>query len=141
MLYTPAGSGQASSTSGAIVLPKGARPRRVLITPLSSTLPPSHEGTQSTTGSCPVKGQVVITPVNRCNQPPSTQDRRQGVSKLLLKAFCKGSKKDPKTFTLCDVPTAAISSCKQLKQEIRAELHEDIVRDFDVGYIQGSTPV
>ncbi len=58
-----------------------------------------------------------------------------------MKAFCKGSKKDPKTFTLRDVPTAAISSCKQLKQEIRAQLHEDIVRDFVVGYIQGSTPV
>ncbi len=39
------------------------------------------------------------------------------------------------------MPTAAISSCKQLKQEIRAQLHDDIVQDFDVGYLQGSAPI
>ena len=126
-------SRHATGIGGAIVVP-GVVARKVL---LSATMPPGALSTRAN----PVKGQVV--PAGSVHTPSrlgSTQDG-QHVCKLLVKAFYRGTRKDPKTFTLRNVPTAAINSCKQLKQEIRAQLHEDIVKDFDVGYIQGSTPV
>jgi len=64
-----------------------------------------------------------------------------GISKLLLKAYCKSTKKDPKTFALRNIPTASITSCQQLKQEIKAQLRDDIVKEFDVGGLRGTTPV
>lgn len=65
---------------------------------------------------------------------------RAGAS--LLKAYGKGTRKDPKTFTLRDVCTAAISSCAQLKREIQSQLKDDIIKgDFDVGFMQASTLV
>ena len=92
-------------------------------------------------------GQVLIT-YNSINVPPTptptctgtkAQQPRGIISKLLLKAFCVSTKKDSKTFTLRNVNTAAIGSCEQLKCEIRSQLCGDIVQEFDVGYLQGST--
>lgn len=117
-----------TSAQGSGATPCRETARQVFVTPLpmtsgstaSGTLPPAPCGTQSRASPNPVK-----------------------VSKVLLKAFSRGSKKDPKIFTLRDVPTGVISTCKQLKQEIRTQLQRDIAQDhsFDVGYMQGSTPV
>ena len=66
------------------------------------------------------------------------QQQRKVVKKLLLKAFPKSSKKDWKMFTLRDVDIGAITSCDQLKKEIKFQLSDDIKREFDVGFVQGT---
>ena len=61
---------------------------------------------------------------------------------MLLKAMLKGGNKDGKTFTICDVDTAAISSCDDMKMLIREQLSEDIVtEDFDIGFVNGSSVI
>ena len=71
------------------------------------------------------------------SQPPR-QTQRQLISKVLIKAFPKGSKKDPKTFTLRNIDPVVVSSIEKLKQIIREQLPEEISqRRFDVGYSQG----
>ena len=41
-------------------------------------------------------------------------------------------------FTLRNIDTASIKSCDDLKEEIRIQFSDDIRRNFDVGYVQGS---
>ena len=61
-------------------------------------------------------------------------------NKLLLKVFSK-SKKASKTFTLRSFTLTMISSVKKLKEEIKSQLHNDMVQDFDLGFLEGSTQV
>ena len=44
-------------------------------------------------------------------------------------------------FTLCDLDTTSILSCKDLKQAIRRQLSDDIIDNFDVRYMEGSSVV
>ena len=55
-------------------------------------------------------------------------------SKLLLKALCKYTKQSPKTFILRGFDIATVNSQNQLKNVIRKQLQDDLVKDFDVGY-------
>ena len=67
---------------------------------------------------------------------------RPVINKLLLRAFTKSdtkSSKNPKTFTLRDVPI--YTTCEDLKEEIRAQLEGDVKHEFDVGYLEGSTQI
>ena len=61
--------------------------------------------------------------------------------KLLLKAVCKTTKHAPKTFTLRDVDIASVNSQGQLRKVIREQLQDDLVKEFDVGYYEGTTVV
>ena len=56
---------------------------------------------------------------------------------VLVKAVSKDGPKDSeKMFTLHDLDTTSILSCKDLKQAIRRQLSDNII--FDVGYLEGS---
>ena len=87
-------------------------------------------------------------PVVSNSKSHSVVTQRQGqkdvdskLDKILLKAAYKG-KKEFKTFTLRNVDTAAIASCKDLKKLIKDSLRDDInSKDFDVGYMQGSNVI
>ena len=157
---TVAGSSNVTVNNGSSTTPREAPAsgrmvslpgkRQVLVTPLSSvSIPPAsrapqvqaRHGSPFPTG-LRARGEVLITSVSKATPPTTTvQHSSEIVSKLLLKAYCKSTKKDPKTFTLRNIPTASITSCEQLKHEIKAQLHDDIVKEFDVGVLRGTTPV
>ena len=131
---TVAGSSNVTVNNGSSTTPREAPAsgrmvslpgkRQVLVTPLSSvSIPPAsratqvqaHHGSPFPTG-LRARGEVLITSVSKATPPTTTvQHSSDIVSKLLLKAYCK-STKDPKTFTLRNIPTASITSCEQLKQ-------------------------
>ena len=125
---------QAGEAQGGTVTLGGKR--RVFVTPLSS----HHFGGSRLSEQLPRRESVVM---DASASPASSVGllARPVINKLLLKAFSKSSKKDPKTFTLRNVPTATINTCEQLKDEIRVQLQNDVVQEFDVGYIQGSTSI
>ena len=88
-------------------------PGHVIVTPLTST--PSR------------------APVNTPIRPPHL------ISKVLVKVFIKGSKKDSKIFTLRNINPDKISTIHKLECVIRDQLFDEISRSsFDIGYIQGS---
>ena len=98
----------------------------------------------ATTYVTPQMGRVLITPL------PSTSSTKaiigSVVSKIMLKAVVSKptlstKRKDPKTFTLRDVNIASIDTCDKLKEIIKSQLKKDIVKDFDVGFYNGSTVV
>ena len=59
-------------------------------------------------------------------------------NKLLLKAFSE-SKKASKTFALRNLTLTMISSVEKLKEEIKSQLCDDMVQDFDLGFLEGFT--
>lgn len=133
---------QAEEAQGGTVTRALGGKRQVFVTPLSSH---SHAGAISLRGQLSeqlARGESVVI---GASASPATSPvsllARPVISKLFLKAFSKSSKKDPKTFTLRNVPTATINTCEQLKDEIRVQLQNDVVQEFDVGYFQGSTSV
>ena len=129
---TVAGSSNVTVNNGSSTTPREAPAsgrmvslpgkRQVLVTPLSSvSIPPAsratqgqdHHGSPFPTG-LRARGEVLITSVSKATPPTTTVQHSS--DKLLLKAYCKSTKKDPKTFTLRNIPTASITSCEQLKQ-------------------------
>ena len=93
-------------------------PGRVIVTPLTSTPSP--------------------TPVNTPTRPPPPQL----ISKVLVKAFTKESKKDSKIFTLRNINPNEVSTVHKLECIIRNQLFDEKSRSsFDIGYIQGSHTV
>ena len=62
------------------------------------------------------------------------------VSKVLLKAF-GGAKRDSNTFTLHNVDTINVNMQEKSKLLTRTQLQNDMSRNFDVEYLQGSTVV
>ena len=91
----------------------------------------------------PQAGRVLITQLQKPVSAASVSGYNT-VEKILLKAVCKSaklSKKDPKTFTLRAVNVENINTCDKLKELIKSQLSDDIVKQFDVGYYQGSTVV
>ena len=110
------------TSSVSVAVQGGSSVRHVSVTPLQF---PSHQAT--------------------INVPPLALS----IEKILLKAVCKSKsgtknkdKVDPKTFTLRNINTAKVCSCKDLKGVIRAQLSDDIVTgEFEVGVLQGNTVV
>jgi len=91
-------------------------PGRVIVNPLTSTPSPA--------------------PVNTPVCPPHL------ISKVLVKAYIKGRKKDSKKFTLRNINPDKVSTTHKLECVIRDQLFDEISRSsFDIGYIQGSHTV
>ena len=95
------------------------------------------------------KRQVFVTPLSAGPSQIQTisgfcgsgePSRLPVAEKILLKAFSK-NKKSSKTFTLRNLPLASIHSVEQLKAEIKRQLQCDVIQDFDVGHMEGSTQV
>ena len=101
--------------------------RRVLVTPLAVSSQHHQSPQQNLQQPVPVR-------------PRGTQVHQQQtvLEKLLLKVYSKSSKKEWKMFTLRNVDTASIKTCDDLKEEIRIQLTDDVKKDFDVGFVQGS---
>lgn len=125
----------------------------VTITPLPPGYHPLYvahvqPGSQSRGASAALNFRPTSDPVVSNSKSNSVVTQRQGqkdvdskLDKVLLKAAYKG-KKEFKTFTLRNVDTAAIASCKDLKKLIKDSLRDDInSKDFDVGYMQGSNVI
>ena len=109
--------------------------RKVLITQLAAirpeqlaTLPP---------GVCARFAQGAV-------QPP-TSSTLTTISKATLKAVCSGGgafKKDAaRTFILRNIDCSKVTTCDDLKDIIKNQLRDDISREFDVGYIQGTNVI
>ena len=81
-------------------------------------------------------GRVLITPLSF-----TASSSHNAIKKKLLKAVTKSSKKDPKSFMLRDVNIKSIVTYDQLKQLIMTQLSRDNIKEFDVGYYDGSTVV
>ena len=102
----------------------------------------------SATYVTPQVGRVLITQLTR---PPGTSEAGGShvVSKIMIKSVVRRKsktssklpKKDPKIFMLRSVDVGAITSCDKLKDLIRTQLKDDVVKEFDVGYYQGSTVI
>ena len=108
---------------------------------------PSTSVTVSPSGgqSAP-RGQVLVTPLSRSQQAHqivSAQIIKPPIKKVMLKAVTRGSKgKEPKTFTLRDIRSEALTSYAAVKCLIKAQLSQDITKeDFNIGYLQGNTVV
>ena len=63
------------------------------------------------------------------------------ISKVLLKCVSKEDKKVFKTFTIRNINPSVIKTCLSLKSLIKAQLGEDILKDFDIGYLHGNSVV
>ena len=81
----------------------------------------------------PLTSNILTSPA--LSQAPQ-QEQGQLISKVIIKAFPKGSKKAPKTFTLRNIDPVIVPSGDKLKQVIREQLPEEISqRGLDVGYL------
>ena len=101
--------------------------------------------------------RVFVTPLNRSSQghgpkrvlqptsnlPSQLLCQPSPMKKVLVKAVSKkGPKSDSKTFSIRNLDIAATKSVDELKKSIRENLSDDISsKDFDVGYLQGSSVV
>ena len=65
----------------------------------------------------------------------------QMISKVLLKCTSKEDKKESKTFTIRNINPSVVKTCVSLKSLIRAQLGEEILKEFDVGYLHGNSVV
>ena len=87
-------------------------------------------------------GRVIVTPLTSkqpCTPGHNTGGHTKLISKVLIKAFTKGTKKDPKMFTLRNIKPDEVSTVCELECVIRDQLCDEIaVSSFDIGYIQGS---
>ena len=68
-------------------------------------------------------------------QSTSLTANPQVISKVLIKAVTKQTK-ESKTFTLRDVNTSIIDTTAKLKNIIKEQLQDEVVRVFDICYIQ-----
>ena len=81
-------------------------------------------------------GRVIVIPLT-VNTPACPQL----IGKVLVKAFTKDSKKDPKIFTLRNIDPDEVSSVHKLERVIRDQLFDEISQssfDHSIGYIPGS---
>ena len=88
------------------------------------------------TVNCPVSAgsQMAPTPRSSGQVLRTSVPSRCLISKVLIKCASKENKKQSKTFSLRNVDSAAVTSCLRLKSLIKAQLKDDIRKDFDVGY-------
>ena len=108
--------------------------------------PSPRETVSPSGGQSAPRGQVLVTPLSRSQQAHqivSAQIVKPPIKKVMLKAVTRGSKgKEPKTFTLRDIRSEALTSYAAVKCLIKAQLSQDITEeDFDIGYLQGNTVV
>lgn len=108
--------------------------QKVFVTPISQG---------SLSSNPPLVPQSITSSVRPANILPDLSTGYR-VEKVMLKAVCKGVKKDPKTFTLRNINTDEVLSCGMLKHVIKSQLCGDIIScedNFDVGVVQGSNVV
>lgn len=94
------------------------------------TLPMSHSGPRGPIPTPRSSGQVI------CSSTPS----RFLISKVLIKCVSKENK-ESKTFSLRNVDSSVITSCVSLKALIKAQLKDDIGKEFDIGYQHNNSVV
>ena len=77
---------------------------------------------------------VIVTPLTSTPNPTpvNTPSCTQLISKVLIKAFTKGSKKDPRIFTLRNINPDEVSTLDKLERVIRDQLS---MRYLGVGLI------
>lgn len=91
-------------------------------------------------------GRVTVTPLGPVGQQPrligQTAASPSTIRKILLKAVSKDNARDSKLFTLRNVKPSSIISCDSLRNLIRSQLSNDIVKGcFDVGIVQNNSAV
>ena len=91
-------------------------------------------------GSRPTPGRVIVTPLTSTRTsatPVSTSVHPpQLVSKVLVKAFTKESKRDSQIFTLRNINPEVVSTVHKLESVIRDQLFNEISQNsFNIGYI------
>ena len=106
-------------TPAIVTIPNLPRPGHVIIMPL----------TNSTSLTTPEQSHEL-----QSMRHQATEQAESIGSKLLLKALCKYTKQSPKTFILRGFDIATVNSQNQLKNVIKKQLQDDLVKDFDVGY-------
>ena len=83
----------------------------------------------------PPRGVVVVL----LRVQPQTS-ANQVIEKVIIKICSRnGNKKDSKMFTLRNIPNSI--SIDGLKDVIKNQLKDEVCSNFDVGYMQGSSPV
>ena len=121
--------------------------RPVTITPLSAVQQQSlvsrvssHSGKSdgASLGATPQRASQCVQPQK--NPVPVNITGSFVIKKILLKAFIKG-KKDSKVFTLRNIRTDDVTSCKDLVSIIKSQLQHDVIKDFDVGFVENSSSV
>jgi hypothetical protein len=65
----------------------------------------------------------------------------QMIPKVLLKCASREDKKEAKTFTIRNINSSVVKICETLKSLIKAQLGEEVVKDFDIGYQHGTAIV
>ena len=125
----------------AIMTTPNPRPGHVIITPLGNCTSLTVPLTSQAIGQSSSNYRQQATPKHDQCVAASRKQTENIINKLLVKAVCKSTKKSPKTFTLRDVDIASVNSRDQLKQLIREQLTGDIIKEFNVGYYQGSTVI
>ena len=84
---------------------------------------------------------MIVTPLTaRLSPTPVTIPVRPHLfSNVLVKAFTKGSKKDPKIFNLQSINPDEVSTVHKLECVTRDHLYDEISQGkFDISFIQGS---
>ena len=85
--------------------------------------------------------QVIVTPISSETHPYISQQKSQlhdipyCIEKVLLKAVCRGTKKEPKNFMLRNINTEEVYSSDKLKWLIKNQLQDD------VGVVRGNSVV
>jgi len=86
-------------------------------------------------GSSVAPGRVIVTPLTSAPSPAPVNTPvcpPHLISKVLVKAFIKGSKKDSKIFTLRNINPDKVSTTHKLECVIRDQLFDEISRSsFD----------
>lgn len=72
--------------------------------------------------------RVLITPLGQTAHQPV-------IAKVLLKAVTKTGKKKEKVFTLRNINPSNVRSCDELRRLIKHQLSDDVIAEFDVGYV------
>ena len=118
----------------AVTVNNGAS-RQVLVTPLSTTPPPSYFSSSSTRTL-----QRPISQASTSMAPTASSD--DFVDKIMIRVESIKSSKVFRNFTLRGININIVNCCEELKKLIRDQLNDKIIsRDFDIGYIQGTKVV
>ena len=92
-------------------------------------------GTNVTVQALPMTGpRPMLTPRSSGQVIYSSTPSCFLISKVLIKCVSKENKKESKTFSLRNVDSSVITSCVTLKALIKAQLRDDVGKEFDVGY-------
>ena len=114
-------------------------------------IPISSSATSHLSQGAQLAGLVLATPLHTTAQHRARGDlsgqkaATNTIAKILIKTCAARSSKvkDVKIFTLRNMNQSSLSSIDKLRNEIRAQLKNDVYQNkhFDIGYLQGSTVV